>query len=132
MNWDVALEAWLNAVEGDADLTAALGGAHVYEAESGRKARVPSVEYSLITNPEDENTEGLELQVDIFARGMAQAVTLERRIRAVAHHDMPLVIGGMAMWSRHLGDARTLPYPAEEGVVHRTLGFMLEFARQEA
>ena len=125
MMWDVVLPAWLDLLEADADLIAELGGSYIYPAQSARPVRVPSVEYTLpITDIEEENFNPITVQVDYWARGAPKAAAIERRIRLITHRDTARVVGGCRMWTQYL-DSRSHEYPAELGVVHRSLDVRL-------
>ena len=125
MMWDVVVSAWVALLEGDAALVAALGGEHVYPAQASRKVRIPSVEWSLVGDREEESFNPITLQADYFAKSVAQAVVIERRIRQLTHRDTSRELGGHRMWTRYL-DSRSHDYPAEPGVVHRSLDFLFE------
>ncbi len=97
----------------------------VYPAQSARPVRVPSVEYTLpITDIEEENFNPITVQVDYWARGAPKAAAIERRIRLITHRDTARVVGGCRMWTQYL-DSRSHEYPAELGVVHRSLDVRL-------
>jgi hypothetical protein len=56
MMWHLVLPAWVEMLKADPELSAELGGPHIYPAQSARPVRVPSVEYTLpIIDREEEN-----------------------------------------------------------------------------
>jgi hypothetical protein len=123
MMWDEILPLWLALLEADAVLIAELGGFHIYPAQSARPVRIPSVEYTLpIIDIEEENFNPFTVQVDYWARGVPKAAAIERQIRAITHRDTAREIGGYRMWTEYV-DSRSHQYPAELGVVHRSLDF---------
>ena len=83
------------------------------------------MEWTLVGDTEDESFNPITVQLDYFARGVAQAATIERRIRQLTHRDTSRVLGTHRMWTRYL-DSRNHDYPAEPGVVHRSLDFLFE------
>ena len=66
----------------------------------------------------------ITVQVDYWARGAPKAAAIERRIRLITHRDTARVVGGYRMWTQYL-DSRSHEYPAELGVVHRSLDIRL-------
>lgn len=126
MMWDLVVEAWLDLLEADTALETELGGDdHIYPAQSSRAARIPSVEWSLVGDLEEESFNPITIQVDIFAKNVRQMVTIERRIRLLTHRDTARVLGGLRMWTRYL-DSRSHDYPAQPGAMHRSLDFQFE------
>lgn len=130
MMWDVVLEAWRALLLADTALTTALGGEHVNLAQASREVRVPSVDWSLVTDNETESWNPITVQVDIFAASLAQAITIERRIRLLTHRDVARDLGGHQVWTRYL-DSRSHPYTEEPGTVHRSLDFQFEPLRAQ-
>jgi hypothetical protein len=133
MMWDVVLPAWVALLEADEPLIELLGGAHIYPASAARKVRVPSVEYSIVDDRETELFNPMRVQVDYWARGLEAAAAIERRIRMVTHRDVARELEvdeyeGLRLWTRYM-DSRTHPYPAEQGVVHRSMDFQIEPVR---
>ena len=123
MMWDVVLPIWLDLLEADAELIADLGGSYIYPAQAARPVRIPSVEYTLpFSDMEEENFNPFTVQVDYWARGVPKAAAIERRIREITHRDTAREIGGYRMWTQY-EDSRSHEYPAELGVVHRSLDF---------
>lgn len=122
MRWDEILEAWTDRLAADPALLQLLGGVHIYPAAAGRAVRVPSLEYLLLTDREDELFNPIGVQVDLFARGTKAAAQLERRVRVLTHHDVAQELAGERMWLQYL-DGRSVSYEAEPGVVHRVLDF---------
>jgi hypothetical protein len=147
MMWDVVVAAWHALLLADTDLMAALNGvavtpeeaaemdpadlqealalSHIYPAQAARPVVVPSVEWSLIGDREVSLFNPLTLQVDYWCRGMGRASTIEWRIRTLSHRDTSRVMGGIRLWTRYL-DSRNHDYPADPGVLHRSLDLQLE------
>ena len=122
MMWPEVIQAWVALMNADAALIAALGGQHIYPAQAARAVRVPSVEYSLVSDIEEESFNPIIVQVDYWAKGTAASATIERRIRRLTHRDTARTLGSLRLWTRYL-DSRSHQYPAELGVVHRSLDF---------
>ena len=125
MMWDQVIPDWLDLLEADAALLAALGGSHIYPAQASRPVGIPSVEWFMVSDIEEENFNPFIVQVDIWARGVPKAATIEKRIRLLTHRDTARELGGHRMWTRYL-ESRQHDYPAEAGVVHRSMDFLFE------
>lgn len=123
MMWDEILPLWVALLNGDAELVAELGGERIYPAQSARPVEIPSVEYTLpFSDVEEENFNPFTVQMDYWARGVPSAAVIERRIRAITHRDTAREIEGYRLWTQYQ-DSRSHEYPAELGVVHRSLDF---------
>jgi len=132
--WDVVVEAWLADLLADTALTTALGGAHIYPAQAARPVRVPSVEWLPIDDREEEIHNPILFQVDYWAKGTTLAATIERRLRRLTHRDVARVwmLDGetLRLWTRYI-DSRTHDYPADPGVLHRSLDFQIKPLREK-
>lgn len=129
--WDVVVEDWLAQLVADTDLVAVLGAdiaTRITMAGSSLPVTVPSVQYLPIYDFEAENFNRFALQVDFWARGSADARLIESRLRVLTHRDVSYELGGRSIWSRFL-DARSIQYPREPGVIHRSLDFEFETLR---
>lgn len=127
MKWDLALDAIVDRVKADAQLRTALGGPRIRETADG-KPEFPSVTYMIVSGPLRENTERMVMQWEFWARAETTARTIERRLRALLHRDLPELVGDMPMWLQ-LVDRRDHNDP-EPGTVHRSLDFAFEFAKE--
>ena len=127
MRWDVALDAITARVKADAQLCTALGGPRIRETADG-KPEFPSVTHMIVSGPLRENTERIVMQWDLWARAEETARTIERRLRALLHSDLPEMVGAVPMWLQ-LIDRRDHEDP-EPGTVHRSLDFAFEFAKE--
>ena len=127
MKWPSVVKDAVAALHLDGQLVAALGGEHVYPSQASRPVRIPSVEWTLVDNREDEVMEGVLVQFDYWAPSMAAAVAIEARIRAVLGSDVRRVFRGTEMATLYR-DSRTHQYP-EPGIVHRSLDFYFEPVR---
>ena len=99
MRWHDVVPALLDTVEADPVLTGIFGTA-VYKS-GDRDLRVPSMEWTLISDVEEENFNPLRIQWDIFVRRDVDLVNAERRMRGLFHRDLPVEIGGIQMWSQY-------------------------------
>ena len=129
MMWDVVVKDWLTLVNADTALTTLLGGKHIYPAQSSRPVRIPSVEWSLIYDQEEEIHNPILIQVDIFA-SVTKEPQIERRIRRLTHRDVARVLGGNRLWTRYI-DSRNHAYPADASVLHRSLDFEFKPVREK-
>lgn len=125
--WADTMEAVVSTLRADATLSA-IPGFMVLRQGEFTQPHVPSVAWMVYTDPEAENTDPIFVQIDVFADGLTQAVTIERRLRALLHSDTPQTLAGVRMWTLRL-DARDHADP-EPGRVHRSLDFQFEPARE--
>jgi hypothetical protein len=121
------LEGVLPILNGDAQLIAALGGNHIYTAQSVRPVRVPSVEWIIVGDFVEEVFNPITLQLDYWAKGPGPAATIEERLRTLLHRETRRTFGGMDM-STLYEDSHT-PDSPHPGVIHRTLRFRFEPVR---
>lgn len=134
MKWDAVVKAMRTALLADAQLVAALGtdgngNAPIYPASASRPVHVPSVEYFMVFDRERESLNPIMIQIDYFARGIAKAAIIERRIRSVLHRDRRRTFAGSDCATLY-EDGRDHDYP-ETGVVHRSLDFRFEPVREK-
>jgi hypothetical protein len=123
MMWHLVIPAWVALLEADTALVAALGGAgRIYPAQAATAVRIPSVEYLMVSDMEQELFNPILLQVDYWVKGINRAATIERHIRRLTHRDTARELGGMRLWTQYI-DSRTLEYRAEVGVTHRSMDF---------
>lgn len=131
MRWDYVIEFWTARLLADAALTSVMGySGFVYPGQAARPVKVPSIEYLMMGDVEEELFNPIQVQVDFWARGIKKAAQIERRIRVLTHSDVAQDLGGERMWLRYQ-DARTTDYPADPGVVHRILDFQFEPIREK-
>lgn len=126
MRWVEAVEAVLAALRADAGLSA-IPGLQIYRHGEHAKLRIPGIAWIVVSDVDDENTNPIRVQLDIFARGIDQALAIEGRLRALLQRDVPHTVSGMLMWTQLL-ESRDRADP-EPGVIHRSLDFNLEPAR---
>lgn len=108
MRWPAALAALVARLEGDAELVAALGGEpRIYPAEDPHAASVPSVWWQRVSEPDAENWEEPLIQWSWLARE-ADAVTIERRLRALLYAEVAFEVGGVWLIAT-LEDVRSFP-----------------------
>jgi hypothetical protein len=134
MMWHVFVPAWVALLEADPELTAALGldddgEIPIYRASAARKHRVPSIEYIMPDDRETELFNPVIFQVDYWAYER-HAALIERRIRRLTHRDVARRFEvneyeTLYMWTRFIR-AVEHEYPAEQGVVYKSLDFQFE------
>lgn len=122
MRWDVIIAAWLERLLADAPLTSALDGNNVFPASANRPVGIPSVEYLFIGDREEELFNPFQIQVDFWCRGIKLAARVEQRLRLLSHKDTMQELGGEQLWITYL-DGRQIEYPADPGVIHKSIDF---------
>jgi hypothetical protein len=130
MMWHEVIPLWVAMLEADGTLIAALGGQRIYPAQAATPVRIPSVEWVVVTDNEEELFNPFIVQVDYWVKGVNRAAVIEARIRTLTHRDVARVMGDYRLWTRYL-DSRTHEYTAEEGVTHRSLDFLFEPLRSK-
>jgi hypothetical protein len=100
MRWPEVVTVLLDTVEADPVLSG-IFGVDIYRA-GDRKLKVPALEYTIISDTEEENFNPLRIQWDVFVRMDADLVAAERRLRRLFHHDLPTEIGGITMWAEYV------------------------------
>jgi hypothetical protein len=129
MHWDAILPALSETLLADEELVAALGGPHVYDAQSSKAIRVPSVESMMIDDRETENWNPIGIQFDFWARGRSTIAAIESRIRLLCQ-DVAQELDGIPC-SISFVSATDLSYPADPGVLHRAVQIEIEVIRQQ-
>jgi hypothetical protein len=123
----VVLDLVLPKLRDDALLLAALGGDHIYSAQSTRPVRVPSVEWLVLRNQIAEVFAPVELQLDYWARSPGSAAEIEERLLALVHSDRRVRVGDLET-SALFEEGRTLE-AGQPGVIHRALRFRFDPVR---
>jgi hypothetical protein len=132
VRWDFCVEHWTARLLADAALVSVMGSASgwIAPAQAARPVKIPSIEYGVLTDVEEELFNPFELQVDFWARGLKKAAQIERRIRLLTHSDVAQELGGERMWIQYQ-DGQQLDYPAEPGVVHKFAIVRFEVIREK-
>ncbi len=125
--WVDVIEALLPVLQTDTELTALLGGAHIYRAKSLTSIRTPGIFYTVVSDSVEENTEPVRVFWDIVGGGATLVGKMELRLYQLMHSDMPVEISGLRMWSQyqdaHDGDTD------DQGVVRRIVEYLYRPAR---
>lgn len=130
MRWDFVMEHWSARLLADAALISVMDSADfIFPAQASRAVRIPSIEYSIVGDREEELFNPITFQADFWMRGMKKAAQVERRIRVLTHSDNSQILGGERMWLRYL-DSQELDFPSEPGVTHKVLQFLAEPLRE--
>lgn len=131
MKWPVVVQAIVAAGRGNSDLMSELEGEEERFVRNGvfRPKKVPSVEWLRVTNPQEENTERVHIQFDIWTNTTAQAAAIELLLRntylGIGAHD----VGGLTVLTPEEEiDSRDLPDPEPE-LVHNVLDIVFVPAR---
>jgi hypothetical protein len=131
VRWDTVLEFWLARLQADTALTSVLGASGlIYPAQAARPVRIPSVEYLMTFDREEENFNPIAVQVDFWAKGIKKAAQIERRIRTLTHRDVAQDLEGERLWMQ-FEDARSIEFPSDPGVQHRALDFVFTPVREQ-
>jgi hypothetical protein len=105
MMWDQVIEKTLAALRADATMKTLtgvdVGGfAQIYKSRSGVVIQIPSVVYTVVSSVVSENEAPVLVQWDVWAESPEQASALELRMYQMMHSDLPVNVGGLAMWSQ--------------------------------
>jgi len=119
--------AVITALQNDATLSA-ISGFRIFRHGEFTEPHVPGVAWMVFSDRKEENTKEIRAQLDVFARGIDQALAIEDRIRTLLDRDVPQTLEGVLMWTT-VDDARDHEDP-EAGVIHRSLDLTLEPARE--
>jgi hypothetical protein len=125
VRWVDALNALLADLAADATLSA-IAGFEILRHGEFVEPPLSGIAWTVFSDISRENTQEVRVQLDVFARGLDEALTVEGRLRA-RHGDTPQTIQGLRMLVQ-LEDARDHNDP-EPGRVHRSLDFHLEPTR---
>lgn len=127
MRWDVIIDAWLDPVAADSDVRSVLGNPPELWMVGERERAVPSCEWELISDIENENYEVTLVQLSFFVLKITDFVTLEQAVRRLCHHDTPIIRDGHELWSQLVGGG-PLQGP-DDGTIRRRLDFRLTYLR---
>lgn len=133
MLWDQVMgNAIIPLLEEDVELVGPTGldGAHIYHAGASRPVRIPSVEWLIVDEQEEEVMNPIDVQFDIFARE-PQCTVIERRMRARLTRFVHRSFGGLNMATLFL-DSFTLEFPSIAGVTHKALRYRFRPVRRRA
>jgi hypothetical protein len=132
VRWDFIVEHWLARLVADPALISVMGSGSgwIGPSQASKPVKVPSIEYTLVYDTEAELFNRIGVQVDLWARGLAKAGQIERRVRRLTHRTVAQELGGERLWMRYQ-DSRTLDYPNDPGVFHRQVDFEFEAVVEE-
>ncbi len=130
MRWDAAVAAWLVPVAADSDVTDLLGLAPEFDMAGEQDFAVPSLQYSLVVRatPHLEVYWRTRIQLDFWTETIADLQTLEKALVRLLHHEWPLTIGTIPMWSRMIEGGGPLR-GAKSGIFSGSLDFHLIYLR---
>lgn len=118
-------------LEADTTLIAALGGPYIFEAQSTRPVRVPSVEWLITGDVEEEVFNPITVQFDYWA-SLTIAPVVERRLRArLTRQGRFRRLGDIYMATLY-EDAFEIEYPAAPGIKHKALRYRMIPLRRRA
>ena len=120
MRWPELLEAIANEAAADTVLDSIYGDA-IRQAGSGKRI-VPSLEHMLIADAEAEQWAPHTVQWDQWCDTQEKLVLSEEALMRLFNHDVPVVIGGIGLWSLFL-EGDQLSAPDRDGVHGRAVRF---------
>jgi hypothetical protein len=98
MRWPDIIEAVVGAISSD-ELLSQIIGENVF-ASTDRDLVVPSIAWTVISDVETERFNEITVQLDVFTYRDADLVAVERSLRFLFDHDLPVEIGGIRMWAQ--------------------------------
>lgn len=129
MIWDQVMARVAGEVTTDAVLLALYGDTLIMAGT--QQFQVPSIEWSLISDTEQELWAPMIIQFDIWAKEAEVNRRGEFRLRALYHKDLPVVLSGDLMMWTQFADATTLPVPDRAGIFGRSLRFRMTPLRRQ-
>ena len=127
MRWDTIVAAWLAHIVADSEVRAVLGEPPAVWMAGEREYTVPSLAWHLIADTEAENYETTMVQLDFWVTSSQDLTKLEKALRRLLHHDTPVTLGGVELWSE-LDGSRPMDGPTQ-GILGRSLDFRLTYLR---
>ena len=123
MRWDSVMESltarWLE----DSALRSIMNYKDfVFEGEAGRAVKIPSIEYAIVGDTEEETFNPIDIQVDSWIEGVRKAAQIERRLKWLTHSPVAQELDGERMWLTYRGRRRG-SYTAKPGITHTILFF---------
>jgi hypothetical protein len=88
----------LGAIENDATLALLFGSRVRQSGDAPIESRV--MEWSAIGDTEGELYNPVLIQFDLFTESSALMVEAEVALRRLLHHDLPVELGGVGLWSQ--------------------------------
>jgi hypothetical protein len=130
MRWhEVVPVALVARVEADSEVQSVLGIDPLVFMAGEREFQVPSLRWTPIsTGLEDELFERTLVQLDFWVRSVAQAVTLSSALRRLLHHDVPITVGTLGLWSM-LVEPRAVR-GMRDGIWEGSLDFRFQYLRR--
>ena len=130
MRWDAAVEAWLEVVAADSVVQGLLGTDPEFNLTGEHDYAVPSLEYTLVSPavPFREVFWRTLVQLDFWMKTLADLVSLEGALVRLLHHEVPVTIGAIPMWSQMIVGGTPLD-GAKDGIFGRSMDFHLIYLR---
>jgi len=128
-----AIKAVVAALRADGDLVTLLDGTHIYKTRTRKEIRTPGVYWSRVSTKTSENEIVSAFQFDIFASDVETCFLIEARLYALLHHDTPVTIGSVTMWSwlEEAHDEDDRDDTELEGVQRNTVKYRFTQIREE-
>ena len=130
MRWDAAVAAWLEVVAADSVVQGLLGTDPEFNLAGEHDYAVPSLEYTLVSPavPFREVFWRTLVQLDFWMKTLADLVSLEGALVRLLHHEVPVTIGAIPMWSQMIVGGTPLD-GAKDGIFGRSMDFHLIYLR---
>lgn len=81
MNWPDVMREIVLLLESDTELIDALGGAYIFPAPSTRPVRIPSIEWRIVSDYEEEVFNPITVQFDYWAKATEYRIETRLRVR---------------------------------------------------
>lgn len=121
MIWDDLIERIYAIIDADTVLKGLYGDA--MRMAGTAEHSIPSLEWTLITDRESELWAPHVIQFDQWSFNLEDVVTSERRLRALFHQDLPVLLGGdLLVWAEYQ-DGTVLAAPDRNGFAGRAVRF---------
>lgn len=129
MMWDQVMLRVIEMINADPVLAEIYHGT-LQQAGTAAQA-VPSIEWILITDIEDELWAPCVIQFDLWNRVAADCRRGEFRLRSMFHSNLQLIIGGdLQIWSQYT-DGSMLATPDRSNIIGRALRFKFTPLRRQ-
>lgn len=132
MRWPFVIEEWTARLLADSALISVMGERPwLFHGQAVRPVRVPSIEYLMFDDEQEEVFNPIQVQVDIWAPG-PKVKQIENRIWLLTHRSVGQDVGGERMWLQHRGTTTGTYDGPIKNTIHRIMDFEFKPVRQLA
>lgn len=121
MMWDQVIQRVKVEVLADATLSGIFATA--FRAAGTGEQEIPLIEWTLISDVENELWAPMIFQFDLWTKTAAQCRIAERAMRGLYHQDMPRMLGDLMVWMQY-NDGSILAIPDRSNFVGRAVRFI--------